>query len=199
MTVKRFRFLLILAVMVIVATQQAAWAAGEGHESPSLFEGDLGNVIVTLITFLVVLFALGKFAWRPILGALKSREEFIEKSLREAREDRKAAEVRLKEYTEKLEAARKEATAIVDEGRRDAEVLKRKIEEDARAEAQAVLERAKREITTSKDTALKELYDLSAHLATDVASRILRKELSPDDHRQLISESIEQIGKIERN
>ncbi len=57
--------------------------AAEGGEGPSLFTGDLSNIIWSLVTFLVVLIVLGKFAWGPILGALQNREEFIRDSLQQ--------------------------------------------------------------------------------------------------------------------
>lgn len=171
----------------------------EGGEEPTLFTGDLGNILWSLLTFLAVLVVLGKFAWGPILGALKKREDFIRDSLEQAKKDRDEAELRLKEYAEKLEAARGEATEIVEEGRRDADVVKRKIEEDARGEAAAMLERAKREITIAKDTAVKDLYGLSAKLATEVASRMIRRELNAAEHERLIAESIEELQAVDGN
>ena len=112
---------------VVVLTLFAAPAlASEGGEQPNLFTGDLGNVIWSLATFLVVLGVLGRFAWKPILGALQKREDFIRDSLAHAKRDREESERKLKEYTDKLVTARSEATAIVEEGRRDAEALKRR-------------------------------------------------------------------------
>lgn len=165
----------------------------EGGEQPSLFTGDLGNIIWSLLTFIVVLYVLGKFAWGPILGALKKREDFIRDSLQQAKKDRQEAEDRLKEYAEKLDTARTEASAIVQEARRDAEVLKRKLEENAKADATATLERAKREIGVATDSAVKELYTLSAELAIGVASRVIHKELDAKQHERLIAESIEEL------
>ncbi len=183
-------YLTVLAFPMVAA---AADGAAPHGEQPSLFTGDLGNVIWSLATFLVVLFVLGKFAWKPILGALQKREDFIRESLASAKRDREESERKLKEYTDKIVAARTEATAIVGEGRRDAEVLKRQIEEDAKGEAKAILERARREIQIATDTAVKELYSLSAKLATDVAAKIIRKELNPRDHERLIEESIDEL------
>src|SRR3990172_942654 len=169
----------------------------EGGEGPSLFTGDLGNVFWSLVTFFAVLVVLGKFAWRPILGALQKREDFIRESLAHAKRDRDEAEQRLKEYSEKIVAARSEATAIVEEGRRVGDVLRQKLEEDGKAEAKAILERAKREIAIATDTAVKELYSLTAKLATELAGRIVRKELNPREHERLITESINELQEVE--
>ena len=188
----------LLAVFVGTLSFVVRPASGsEGGEGPSLFTGDLGNVIWSLVTFFAVLVVLGKFAWRPILGALQKREDFIRESLAHAKRDRDEAEQRLKEYSEKIVAARSEATAIVEEGRRDGDVLRQKLEEDGKAEAKAILERAKREIAIATDTAVKELYTLSGKLATEVAGRILRKELNPREHERLITESINELQEVE--
>jgi F-type H+-transporting ATPase subunit b len=187
-----------LSAAVLAAGGRLALGA-EGGETPSLFAGDLGNIIWSLITFIAVLVVLGKFAWRPILDALQKRERFIYESLALAKRDREEAEARLKEYLAKLEAAKAEATAIVQEGRRDAEVLKHKIEEDARAEASRILQRARREIEVATETAVKQLYTLSANLATDIASRILRKELNRQEHERLIDESLDQLQEATRS
>jgi len=185
-----------LAASGLFAAKALAADPGEG---PSLFTGDLGNIIWTLLTFVAVLFVLGRFAWRPILNALQKREDFIRDSLARAKNDRDEAEARLKEYTEKLHQARAEASAIVDEGRRDAEVLRRQIEEAARKESDAMIERAKREIGIATDTAVKDLYELSAKIATDVAGRIIRKELDEHEHKRLIADSIEELSQLSRN
>jgi len=185
-----------IAVGTILATVLAGHGVAlgsDGGDSPSLFTGDLGNVFWTLITFVAVLVVLGKFAWGPILGALQKREDFIRDSLAKAKSDRDEAQKVLKEYSDRINSARTEATAIVEEGRRDADVLKRQIEEHAKQEAQATLERAKREIGIARDTAVKELYTLSARLATDMAGRIIRRELNAQEHERIISESIEEI------
>jgi F-type H+-transporting ATPase subunit b len=200
MTMKQINLSSALAIATTASLFGSTVAvAAEGADQPNIFTGDLGNIIWSLATFLVVLIVLGKFAWGPILGALQKREEFIRDSLQQAKRDREAAEARLKEYGDKLDAAKREATAIVDEGRRDAEVVKRKIEEEAKAEADRLIARAKREIGVATETAVNELYTIGARLATDVASKIITKELSPKDHERLIEESLGAMRSAERN
>lgn len=182
----------LLGLMLLALAAPALATEGEGAVSP--FAGDVGTALWTLVIFVLVVVVLGRFAWGPILKTLQAREDFIRQSLEQAKHDREAAEEQLKAYTEKLTAARAEATAIVDEGRRDAEVVKRRIEAEAREEAERVIERAKREIGIAKETAVKELYSLSARLATGIAGRILDCELTGHDHERLIREAIEEYG-----
>lgn len=186
-------------VDVSVFCLAATPAFASGGESANPFAGDVGVAVWTVVIFLTVVFVLGKFAWGPILNALQKREDFIRNSLEQAKKDREESEAKLKEYTEQLTAARAEAKEIVEEGRRDAEVVHGKIEQDAKKEAAAIMERARREIQIATDTAVKELYDLSGKLATDIASRIIRKELNAAEHERLISESIEELSKAQQN
>ena len=149
----------------------------------------------SLVIFFLALAVLRKYAWGPLLDSLQAREDFIRESLDSAKKDRDEAEVRLREYDDKLTEARAEATAIVEEGRRDAEVLRQRIEEEARAEAEKMVQRAKREIGIAKETAVKELYTLSGTLATTIASRIVARELTAEDHERLIDDSIAELGR----
>jgi F-type H+-transporting ATPase subunit b len=173
----------------------AAFAAGgEPVEAPNVFAGDVGNALWTVIIFLLVLVVLGKFAWGPLLTGLQAREGYIRNSLEAARREREAAAALLREYQEKLAAARSEATSIIEEGRRDAETVKHRIEEHAKQESDKMIERAEREIHAAKTEASRQLYALSASLATELAGRILGREIAAADHERLIAESIADIS-----
>jgi len=185
------------ALTVLITTLAlAAPAVAQEHEAAANnpFAGDFGNALWTVVIFVLVLVVLGKFAWGPILKGLQARESFILESLEKAKKERDEADARMKLYEDKLAQARTEVTAMVDEGRRDAEVVKRKILEEARQEAEKERERTKREIQLATDTATKQLYALSAKMATDLAARIIRKELTPQDHERLIAESIQELS-----
>jgi F-type H+-transporting ATPase subunit b len=188
----------LLSLVLLLAFQAStAWAA-EGGEN-NLFAGDIGNAVWTLVIFLLVIVVLGKFAWGPLLGGLQQREEFIRRSLKEAKEDREAAETRLQEYEEKLATASGEASEIVEQGKREGEDQRAGIEEKARDEADKMVERARREIDLAKQTAIKELYATSSELATEIASRIVQRELNAQDHEKLISDSIKELGNLDKN
>jgi F-type H+-transporting ATPase subunit b len=179
------------ALLALLMTALPALAAEAEAGEPSLFSGDLGNSIWTILIFVLVLIILGKFAWGPILKTLQARESFIHDALAKAKRDRDEAEARLKEYEERLATARAEATGIVDEGRRDAEAVKRKVEAEAKDSADKMIERARHEIQLATDAATRSLYQLSAKLATDMAARVIGRELTPQDHERLIAEAID--------
>lgn len=188
---------LLFALTALAAAPALAAEHGEG--APNVFSGDVGNALWTVVIFLLVVFVLGKYAWGPVLKALQAREDFIREALEKAKRDRDEAETRLKEYEARIANARAEATAIVDEGRRDAEAVKRSIEEQTRSEADKMIARAKHEIQLATDTATKDLYNLSARLATDMASKILGREISAQDHDRLITDSLASFDAAQRN
>jgi len=187
---------LMMGLAVLAVAPPLAWASGahDGgkHPEPSIWAGDFGNVVWTWVIFLTVVFVLRKFAWKPLLGALQKREEFIRESLENARKEREEAKKLLEQYTEQINKAREEASAICDEGRRDAEEVRRRVESEARAEADRIVKRAKREIEIAHQDAIKEIYNEVADLATRVAGRVLEREVSADDHRQLVSSAVEE-------
>lgn len=190
------RALITLVSLALAAPAFAAEAAEHGAEGGgnNIFAGDVGNAIWTLVTFLLVLFVLGKFAWGPVLNTLQERESFIREALEKAKRDREEAEARLREYEQRLASARAEASAIVDEGRRDGVAIQQRIEQEAREEAEKMIERARREIQIATETATKELYERAGRLATAMASKLISRELGPQDHERLIDDALDGVG-----
>jgi len=184
-------------LVMAMASVASAWAAEEGEVN--LFAGDIGNAVWTLVIFLAVILVLGKFAWGPMLSGLQRREQFIRDSLEQAKRDREQAEAQLEEYNKKLDTATADALKVVEEGRRDAEVVKERIEEKARSEADQMVDRAKREIDLAKQAAIKELYETSITLGSDIASRVLKREMNAQDHEDLIAESIDHLKELDGN
>jgi F-type H+-transporting ATPase subunit b len=145
---------------------------------------------------------LGKFAWRPLLGALKQREDFIRESLETAKKEREESAELLKKYTDQINRAREEATAITQEGRRDAEEVKRRIQAEARAEADAMIKRAKREIAIAHQDAITEIYNAVAGLSTQIAERVLSREIDAQEHQELLDAALDEVreqGKLPSN
>jgi len=79
------------------------------------------------------------------------------------------------------------------------DLLKDRIESDSRAEAEKTVERALREIELAKQGAIRDLYATSASLATDIAAKIVGRELEAKDHERLIQESIDELSELDRN
>ena len=183
-----------VSVGVVTAAGRVAMAsAGAAGEAPNLFAGNIGNAIWTLLIFALVLVVLRKFAWGPILKALQNRERFIRDSLDEAAKDRDDAAKLLAEHTAKMQQAQGEAQAVFLEARRDADDARKRLLAESQDEAKRLINQAKQEIDSARAQAVKDLYAEAAALATSVAGRIVQRELNPQDHEDLVRESLRQL------
>ena len=143
----------------------------------SLINPGFGLIIWMTLAFLVVLFVLKKYAWKPIMNALKEREDSIEESLRAA--DRAKEEMKeLKLDNEKLlREAKDERDAILREARKIKEKIIEEAKEQAGEEAAHIVENAKERIENEKKAALVEIKNTIATYSIEIAEKILREEL----------------------
>jgi F-type H+-transporting ATPase subunit b len=155
---------------------------------------DIATMITSVVTFLILLVILTKFAWKPILNGLQKREETIRKAVDDAQKASEEAQALLRQYEQKLDSATDEARKISEQAQKNAELVKQKIEDDAQTTAKATLERSVKEIEQAKQTAIDEiLHDVTA-LATEAASRIIKKELTPADNAALVDDLVKQFA-----
>lgn len=188
-----FSRLAVMVLAVLLATPALASAAEEGAKKTDMLAPDLVNSGVTLIVFLCLLAILYKFAWGPILAGLKAREDAEREKVEEANRARdEAAALRGQLQTELAKAA-DQVRAMIEEARRDAEKLRASEREVGVREAVAERERAKQEIQAAKDSALAELYQQAVDLATTLSAKTLARQISPDDHRRLLDESLAEL------
>lgn len=193
-----------MAASVVALWALPAMAAdAEAAAQPSLFAAPGPQQIITslttLIIFVLLVVVLGKYAWGPILAGLKGREEKIRKDIADAETTRGQAEETLRQYTEKLRAAEEQVRQLLSKAATDAEKLSQGIRMRAQAEGEEIKERATRDIESAKNHALREVYEKTADLATEVASKILRRSLNADDQRDLVDRSLEQIQSAKLN
>lgn len=150
-------------------------------------------MVWTIIIFLIVLFALYKFAFPPILGAVEAREAHIEELLVAAQRDREEAQRLLEEQRTKHEELRAQVQEMVAEGRAAGERMREDIVAEARREQQSILERARRDIEQETERALAELKAQAVELAIAAASRLVEKDLDQEGNRRLVREYLDRI------
>ena len=182
-------------VLPVISVAQEAEHAEVPWES--LFAPDLGLAIWTLLTFLTLLFILGRFAWKPLLGALDAREKGIQDNIDEARQQREEAEKLLAQHREQLAQGRRQAQAVVAETRAAAETLRKELEARAREETQAMLANARREIERERKAAVEAVRMEAVDVALAVASRLLGERLDADRDRQLVASYIDDLTESE--
>jgi len=158
-----------------------------------LVQVDPGLFIWTIVTFLVLLTLLAKFAWGPLLQALAAREETIRKSLDDAEKARTELE-RLNQQSEAIvRQARVEAESIVAASRADAERLRGELREKARAEADGIVRNAERQIQLETARALEQIRNEAADLSVAIASKLIQKNLTREDNERLIQDALKQL------
>ena len=161
--------------------------------SLNLLSVNPGLVFWTAVTFILVLVVLWLFAWKPILHGLDARNEKIQDDLDNSRKLREQAESLMADYKKHLDAAKDQALQIIDEGKRDAESVKNRIIADAKKEADAIHDRAIAEISQAKVRAVKELEKEVVDISVAIISKILNRDVSKDDHRNIILKELDQL------
>ena len=159
----------------------------------SLFSVDFGLSVWTLLTFATLLFILGRFAWKPLLGALDAREKGIQDNIDEARHQREEGEKLLAQHREQLAEGRRQAQAVVADTRAAAEPLRKELEAKAREETQAMLANARREIEREREAAVEAVRTESVDVALAIASRLLGERLDADRDRELAASYIDDL------
>ena len=132
------------------------------------------------VVFLALFLFLAKFAWKPILGSLKEREESIQQALASA-EKAKEEMARLQAGNEQLlREAREERDKIVRDARDAANRLIDQAQTEARKAADRMIEDAKAVINTEKQAALRDVKSQVAMFSLQIAEKLIRKNLSSD-------------------
>jgi F-type H+-transporting ATPase subunit b len=167
------------------------------------FGVDLPKLIFQVINFLILLYLLNRFLFKPVLRLLDEREARIRKGLEDAEaaaRDRHLAEA---EREASMSEARKEAQSMLARANKIAEDTRSEILGDARSEAGKLVERAREEITAEKERAMAELRTHVANLALDAAGKLVRSEMSGDTQRRLVEEFLTEVdagdGKATKN
>ena len=156
-----------------------------------------GLYIWTIITFLLLLYLLAKFAWKPLLKMLEERENLIKSSLDDAEKAKLELE-RLNEESEKIMAkARVEAQEILAEGKTTAEKVKEDTISKAKEAANKIREDAEKQIQVEKEKAITDIKNEVVEISISVAEKLINKNLSDADNKALVDESLKKVKKYE--
>lgn len=160
-----------------------------------LLSVDFGLAFWILITFVIFLGLLKKYAWGPMMKALEDREVSIKESLEAAEKAMQKAERISNENKKALREAEKKAQQIRKEAMEEAEMIRNERIEKSKDEAAHIIEQAKATIEQEKKRALMELRDEVAELAVKSASIIIDSELDEKKNAKLVDKYIKDISK----
>ena len=158
-----------------------------------LVQPDPGLYIWTIATFLVLLWLLAKFAWKPLLAALEQRQESIRKSLDDAQQAKQELERLHVESRKILSEARVQADTIVSQTRSDASRLREELRQKAQAEAAVIVKNAQVQIDMETTRALQQIRNEAVDLSITIASKLLQRNVTKEDNERLIEETFKQI------
>jgi F-type H+-transporting ATPase subunit b len=159
--------------------------------NPIAFKSDMA--IFTFVVFVLLVAILTKFAWKPIAHGLELREKGIAENIEQARIAAEQAKAQLEQYEARLAAATAEAQQIVAQARQDADAAGQKLIAEAQVAAAKERERAVADIGAAKNQALQEIAERSVDTAVTLARNIIRREVRPADHEQLIQDALKQF------
>ena len=162
-----------------------------------LVQLDPGLFVWTILTFLLLLTVLAKFAWKPLLKMLKDREDLIRSSLEDAEKAQTELANLNAEREEIINKARSEAQSILSEGKVAASKLKDETLKAAKDQAKSILTDAEKQIRIEKHKAIEEIKSEVVDLSLSVAEKLIKKNISREDNQTLIDESLENVMKYE--
>lgn len=156
---------------------------------------DFGLLFWMTVSFLILLFLLKKFAWKPLLKMMHDREDSINKALNAAKEAEERMSALNVENEKILKEARAERDRIISEAKATSDKLKASLEEDAKKHADKIIAEARAEIQAEKESATAEITRIAADLSVEIAEKVLRRELADQQsQRNYVEELMKNIS-----
>ncbi len=162
--------------------------------SQEIISVNIWQILISLCNLLLLFLILKRFLYKPVQKMLSARQKTLDDTVQSADDALKSAETDRDKWAEKLAAADSEADARIKTAQSIAKSEGEKIVERARADAEAMMRSAKEEIALEQRKSEEQMKQEIADLSTQLAGKLLEREINPDDHRQLIDSFIDEIG-----
>ena len=153
-----------------------------------------GTTIVTLVTFVILLALLKKFAWGPLKEVMDKRERDINKDIDDAEQAKINAQKLEEENRKTLKETQDEVQRILDDAKVQARKQHEEIIHEANVRANGMIETAQSEINSEKERALADINNQVSELSVLIASKVLRKEISEQDQKELVEKYLKEAG-----
>jgi F-type H+-transporting ATPase subunit b len=160
-------------------------------------ELDYGQIVTQILGFILVLWIMKRFAWKPLLKVLQERSDRVESQLNEAEKQRLDMEKLRQQYEDKLKDIEAEARAKLQEAARNAQRIASEIKEDARGDVKEMLGRARDEIERDRAEALVQLRNEVVDIAIKASGKVLRESLDTARHRKIVAEFIKDLDSVD--
>jgi F-type H+-transporting ATPase subunit b len=160
-----------------------------------LLQPDIGLIVCTAITFLALVAVLGKFAWRPLLAALKSREDGIRRAIEDAQSARSTADKLKAQYEQELAKAQDKAAQMLAQAQAESQKLREQMLKDTDAESRRLKEQTQRQLEEEKSRISRELRQEVAGLSVRVAEKLLRHSVDRKENEALVKGFMQDLDK----
>ncbi|UCF78507.1 MAG: F0F1 ATP synthase subunit B [Candidatus Eiseniibacteriota bacterium] len=160
-------------------------------------ELDYGQIVTQILGFILVLWIMKRFAWKPLLRILQERSERVKSELGEAEKQRLDMQKLRQEYEEKLREIDAEARARLQEAVKNAQRIASEIKEDARGDVKEMLGRARDEIERDRAEALVQLRNEVVDIALRASEKVLRESMDTARHRKMVAEFIRDLDSVD--
>jgi F-type H+-transporting ATPase subunit b len=180
--------------VLLLGAEAAAEGGGEEEEGGSfLVSPELGLMIWTLLLFGITLLVLSRAVFPKIQEALDKRAKLIAESIDAAERSKKESEELIAEYRARLKEAREQADDIVARARKAAEAAKNSAAEEGREKRDELVAAARRDIEAETRRSLERIRKEVADLTILATEKVTRKSLTPDDHKRLVDEALQEV------
>lgn len=153
-----------------------------------------GTVIVQVLTFIVLLALLKKFAWGPLKDVMDKRERDINRDIDDAEQAKLNAQKLEEENKQKLKETQEEVQKILEDAKVQARQQQEQIIHEANVRANGMIETAQSEIDSQKERAIADINNQVSELSVLIASKVLRKEISEQDQKALVDKYLKEAG-----
>jgi len=160
---------------------------------PPFLKPDLQQIVSQALSFLLLLWILRRFAWRPLLALLDQRRARIEEELRSVAQQKEELERLQADYGKRLAAIEEEARTKLQQAILEGKRISVEIQEQARAHGYALINKSKETIERELAKAKVTLRDEMAELTMEAVERVLRRKLDPAEDRRLIDSVLDEL------
>jgi F-type H+-transporting ATPase subunit b len=156
-----------------------------------------GTMLAQLVIFLILMLLVSKFALRPLLATMRSRQDYIDDQIKSAEQARAEAEKFAAEQKAALEQARTEAKEIVDRAKAQKEREAEEIIRVANERATRLIEEATSQIDREKEKAINALRKEVGELSVQLATKLIGQEMDQSNQAKLVNNYLEQVGRMQ--
>lgn len=184
----------VFPLFLLAPASLARAAEGAVEHKPGIINLDF-SLILQILNFIILVWILNRFLFKPLSAFLTKRAEGIKQSLDEAKAAREEAAKMQQEYQARMLAIQREAEAKREEALRQVEEERRRLLAASREEAERLVGEARAQIEREVERAKAVLREEAVTLSLQVAERVLRRDLTDEDHRRLAEQFIAEVGR----